>query len=134
MSVEGKGAVARKRAALLHVLADRARAPAIVYCGTRKDTDARRGELADEGLAAVAYHAGMSPEAARGQPGCVHGGARRGRRGDERVRHGRRQGRRAHGGALGVADEPGGLLPGGRSRRPRRASRRGRCCLARGWT
>ena len=41
VSVEGKGAVARKRAALLHVAArdaERAR-PAIVYCGTRKDTD-----------------------------------------------------------------------------------------------
>ncbi|MGH2904328.1 MAG: DEAD/DEAH box helicase, partial [Solirubrobacteraceae bacterium] len=45
VSVEGKGAVARKRAALLHVLGSRggedgvSALPAIVYCGTRKDTD-----------------------------------------------------------------------------------------------
>ncbi len=41
VGVEGKGAMARKRAALMHVLRDRGGAgPAIVYCGTRKDTDA----------------------------------------------------------------------------------------------
>src|SRR5271166_3646827 len=48
VSVEGKGAVARKRAALMHVLTGAPAAggpegarslPAIVYCGTRKDTD-----------------------------------------------------------------------------------------------
>jgi len=62
-SVEGKGAVARKRAALMHVLGDPAARPAIVYCGTRKDTDQLAGELAGEGIAAVAYHAGMTPQA-----------------------------------------------------------------------
>ncbi|HXM86537.1 MAG TPA: RecQ family ATP-dependent DNA helicase, partial [Solirubrobacteraceae bacterium] len=36
VSLEGKGAVARKWAALLHVLADEQARPAIVYCGTRK--------------------------------------------------------------------------------------------------
>jgi ATP-dependent DNA helicase RecQ len=65
VSVEGKGAVARKWAALLHVLADRDARPAIVYCGTRKDTDAVAARLSQEGLAAVAYHAGMSPDARR---------------------------------------------------------------------
>ena len=62
VSVEGKGAVARKWAALLHVLADEHARPAIVYCGTRKDTDAVAARLCEEGLAAVTYHAGMSPE------------------------------------------------------------------------
>jgi ATP-dependent DNA helicase RecQ len=62
VSVEGKGAVARKWAALLHVLADERARPAIVYCGTRKDTDAVAARLREEGLAAVAYHAGMSAE------------------------------------------------------------------------
>ena len=38
--VQGKGAMARKRAALMHVLARGGRAPAIVYCGTRRDTEA----------------------------------------------------------------------------------------------
>jgi ATP-dependent DNA helicase RecQ len=65
VSVEGKGAVARKRAALLHVLSDPQARPAIVYCGTRKDTDEVKGLIAGEGIATVAYHAGMAPEARR---------------------------------------------------------------------
>ncbi len=65
VSVEGKGAVARKWAALLHVLADEHARPAIVYCGTRKDTDAVAARLAEEGMAAVAYHAGMGSDARR---------------------------------------------------------------------
>jgi ATP-dependent DNA helicase RecQ len=64
-SVEGKGAMARKRAALMHVIADPEARPAIVYCGTRKDTDQLAGEIARTGIATVAYHAGMSPEARR---------------------------------------------------------------------
>jgi ATP-dependent DNA helicase RecQ len=39
VSVEGKGAVARKRAALMHVITSPEARPAIVYCGTRKDTE-----------------------------------------------------------------------------------------------
>ena len=62
VSVEGKGAVARKWAALLHALEDERARPAIVYCGTRKDTDAVAARLSQEGLATVAYHAGMSPD------------------------------------------------------------------------
>jgi ATP-dependent DNA helicase RecQ len=65
VSVEGKGAVARKRAALLHVLGDLKARPAIVYCGTRKDTDEVRALIAGEGIETVAYHAGMAPEARR---------------------------------------------------------------------
>jgi RecQ family ATP-dependent DNA helicase len=65
VSVEGKGAVARKRAALLHVLSDPEARPAIVYCGTRKDTDEVAGRIAEQGIATVAYHAGMAPEARR---------------------------------------------------------------------
>src|SRR6478735_807742 len=65
VSVEGKGAIARKWAALLHVLADSEARPAIVYCGTRKDTDSVTARLVDEGMAAVAYHAGMGAEARR---------------------------------------------------------------------
>jgi len=62
ISVEGKGTVEHKWAALLHVLADERARPAIVYCGTRKDTDAVAARLREEGLAAVAYHAGMGAE------------------------------------------------------------------------
>src|ERR1700733_7396459 len=60
VSVEGKGAVARKRAALMHVLsAGRSGGaavptlPAIVYCGTRKDTDELAEDIAAQGIAAV---------------------------------------------------------------------------------
>ncbi len=62
-SVEGKGAIARKRVALLHALADEAGAsslPAIVYCGTRKNTEEVAALIAGEGIVTVTYHAGMS--------------------------------------------------------------------------
>jgi ATP-dependent DNA helicase RecQ len=70
VSVEGKGAVARKRAALRAVLSDRSEIgrqalPAIVYCGTRKDTNELARDIAAWGIATVAYHAGMSPQARR---------------------------------------------------------------------
>ncbi len=64
-SVEGKGAVNRKRAALMEVLSRRESLPGIVYCGTRKDTDTIAGELSRNGIATVAYHAGMAPEQRR---------------------------------------------------------------------
>ncbi len=64
-SVEGKGAVARKRAALMHVLGDAEARPAIVYCGTRKDTEMVRDLVAGAGIATVTYHAGMTPDARR---------------------------------------------------------------------
>jgi ATP-dependent DNA helicase RecQ len=70
VSVEGKGAVARKRAALEHVLADPEGRPAIVYCGTRKDTEEVAGRIAEQGIAAVAYHAGMTPDARRASQGA----------------------------------------------------------------
>jgi ATP-dependent DNA helicase RecQ len=63
--VEGKGAVARKRAALMHVLAAADSLPAIVYCGTRRDTDSLAAEIAATGVGVVAYHAGMAPEQRR---------------------------------------------------------------------
>jgi RecQ family ATP-dependent DNA helicase len=65
VGLEGKGAVARKRAVLLHALGDEGARPAIVYCGTRKDVDEVAGTLISEGIATVAYHAGMSPDARR---------------------------------------------------------------------
>jgi ATP-dependent DNA helicase RecQ len=65
VSVEGKGAVARKRAALMHVLSASSALPAIVYCGTRKDTDELAGDIAAQGIATVTYHAGMTPERRR---------------------------------------------------------------------
>ena len=60
------------------------------------------------------------------RPGLVHEGPGRHRRRHQRVRHGRRQGRRPLRLALGAALEPRGLLPGGRTSRPRRRTRAGR--------
>ncbi len=65
VSVEGKGALARKWAALMCVLGDASARPAIVYCGTRRDTESLAGRIAAEGISTVAYHAGMSPDARR---------------------------------------------------------------------
>ncbi|HEY5046338.1 MAG TPA: RecQ family ATP-dependent DNA helicase [Solirubrobacteraceae bacterium] len=76
VSVEGKGAVARKRAALLHVLGDPAARPAIVYCGTRKDTDEVAALISEQGgIATVRYHAGMSPDARRASQTAFMGGS-----------------------------------------------------------
>jgi ATP-dependent DNA helicase RecQ len=65
VEMEGKGAVARKWEVLLHVLRDPEARPAIVYCGTRKDTDGLTARLRAEGIAAVSYHAGMGAEVRR---------------------------------------------------------------------
>jgi ATP-dependent DNA helicase RecQ len=65
VGVEGKGAVARKRATLLHALSDPQARPAIVYCGTRKDTDEVAELIAGQGIATVAYHAGLAAERRR---------------------------------------------------------------------
>ncbi|HYM45275.1 MAG TPA: ATP-dependent DNA helicase RecQ [Solirubrobacteraceae bacterium] len=63
--VAGKGAIARKRSALLGVLGEKRARPAIVYCGTRKDTDEVASLIAERGISTVAYHAGMAPAARR---------------------------------------------------------------------
>ena len=74
--VEGKGAVARKRAALLHALQSAEARPAIVYCGTRKDTEEVAELIAGKGIATVAYHAGLSPaQRRRAQEAFMDGGA-----------------------------------------------------------
>ena len=64
-AVEGKGAMARKRGALLHRLRGDGGLPAIVYCGTRKDTEAVCEFLRARGLKAVVYHAGMGAQERR---------------------------------------------------------------------
>jgi ATP-dependent DNA helicase RecQ len=79
VSVEGKGAIARKRAALMQVLSAAdgpPTLPAIVYCGTRKDTDEVAAAIEQTGIATVRYHAGMSPDARRAsQATFMEGGA-----------------------------------------------------------
>ena len=62
VALEGKGSKARKQALLEHGLADPGNRPAIVYCGTRRDTEELADDLKASGLGAVAYHAGMPPD------------------------------------------------------------------------
>jgi ATP-dependent DNA helicase, RecQ family len=62
VALEGKGSKARRQALLEAGLADAANRPAIVYCGTRKDTDEVAEFLREAGLGALAYHAGMEAE------------------------------------------------------------------------
>jgi RecQ family ATP-dependent DNA helicase len=63
VATDGKGALARKREVLARVLSGDGALPAIVYCGTRKDTDTVATALERAGLRTVAYHAGMSGDA-----------------------------------------------------------------------
>jgi RecQ family ATP-dependent DNA helicase len=60
--LEGTGSKARRMALLEAGLADAANRPAIVYCGTRRDTDEIAAELREAGLRARPYHAGMEPD------------------------------------------------------------------------
>jgi RecQ family ATP-dependent DNA helicase len=62
VALEGKGSTARRQALLEAGLADPANRPAIVYCGTRKQTEEVAADLRDADIAAVAYHAGLAPE------------------------------------------------------------------------
>ena len=62
VALEGKGSTARRQALLEAGLADPANRPAIVYCGTRKQTEEVAADLRDAEIAAVAYHAGLEPE------------------------------------------------------------------------
>jgi RecQ family ATP-dependent DNA helicase len=60
--LEGTGSKARRQALLEAGLGDPANRPAIVYCGTRKDTDEVAATLREAGQVALAYHAGMQSE------------------------------------------------------------------------
>jgi len=60
--LEGTGSKARRTALLEAGLADPGNRPAIVYCGTRRDTDEVAAALRAAGLGAAAYHAGLGAE------------------------------------------------------------------------
>jgi len=62
VALEGKGSKAKKAVLLEHGLSDPANRPAIVYCGTRRDTGELAESLAASGITAVAYHAGMAAD------------------------------------------------------------------------
>jgi ATP-dependent DNA helicase RecQ len=59
---EGGGSKSRKAALLEAGLAEDSNRPAIVYCGTRRDTEEVADQLRSAGISAVAYHAGMAPD------------------------------------------------------------------------
>ena len=61
VALEGKGSTARRQALLEAGLRDPANRPAIVYCGTRKQTEEVAADLRDAEIPAVAYHAGLEP-------------------------------------------------------------------------
>jgi ATP-dependent DNA helicase RecQ len=62
VTLQGEGSKARKLALLEHGLRDPQNLPAIVYCGTRRDTEAVGESLRAAGVLAAAYHAGMQPD------------------------------------------------------------------------
>jgi ATP-dependent DNA helicase RecQ len=62
--IEGESTVKRKQTALLHALRagqSSSSRPAIVYCGTRRETERLTQFLCEQGIATVGYHAGMPP-------------------------------------------------------------------------
>lgn len=61
--VEGKGSVARKRAAMLAAVRGAGGGKAIVYCGTRRAAEETAAAVAAAGHRAVAYHAGRDDRA-----------------------------------------------------------------------
>jgi ATP-dependent DNA helicase RecQ len=62
VALEGTGSKARRQAVLEAGLADPQNRPAIVYCGTRRDTEEVAEALRETGRGALAYHAGMESE------------------------------------------------------------------------
>ena len=110
-----------KREATLALLREPDSLPAIVYAGTRKKTEETAAWLSRElgvSVPGVSRRHGARP-ASRGAAG-VHVGREPGGRRHQRLRHGRRQGRRADGDPRGGAVVARGLLPGGRPRGARR--------------
>ena len=79
---------------------------------------------ATQGRIALPYHAGLDAADARAQPGPLPQGGRHHHRRHRRLRHGHRQAQCALRRPSRRAQEPRGLLPGDRPRRPRRAARR----------
>ncbi len=62
VGLEGRGSKARRMALLEVGLADPENRPAIVYCGTRRDTEEVAALLRRAGRSALAYHAGIEAE------------------------------------------------------------------------
>ena len=99
------------------------RSAGIVYALSRKSVEQTADFLRAQGIDALPYHAGLDASRALGQPVAVPARRRRRDGRDDRVRHGDRQARRALRRAHRPAEVRRGLLPGDRSRGPRRRPR-----------
>ena len=101
------------------VALSRSGGPGIVYAATRKNVEKVVGVLRASEIDAVGYHAGMA-DAEDGGAGTLRawGGARHRRH--QRVRNGRRQGGHPVRRPFRRSPLPRGVLPGDRTRRPRR--------------
>ena len=117
------------RRQLLDFLDDHRGDSGIVYCLSRRKVDATAAALAEHGLRALPYHAGLDAATRAEQPATLPARGRRRDGGDDRLRHGHRQARRALRRAHRPAQVAGGLLPGDRARRSRRRARRSLACL-----
>ena len=119
---------AEKDAALARRPARARRGVAIVYASTRRNVEKIARTLERRG-----HHGRGVPRRARRRApargaGCVHERARARDRRHQRVRHGDRQAERAPGRAPRDARHARGVLPGSRTRGPRRAAGRGASC------
>ncbi len=92
----------------------------IVYCLSRASVEKTAEFLVENGVVALPYHAGLDASVRAAQPVAVPARRRRRHGRDHRVRHGHRQAGCAVRRAPRPAEERRGLLPGDRSRRPRR--------------
>ena len=95
----------------------------IIYASTRKRTEEVAGIISQQTQAAGGrLSRRTAARRAPRDPRGLHERPFRDRHRHERLRHGHRQGRRPLRHALQPAGQPGGVLPGGGPRRPRRAA------------
>ncbi len=96
--------------------------PGIVYCQSRRSTEAMAAALARGGAGRGRVSRGPGSRGAFAEPGSLPAGRGADRLRDGRLRHGHQQTERALCDSRGSAEERRGLLSGNGPRRPRRAA------------
>ena len=114
----------RRNASFLRFLDKHKHESGIVYCASRDATEKLAATLVREGYRRPALSRRHGAGGPRPQPGHLPAGGWRRDGGDGRLRHGDRQAGRAFRRPCGAAEIDRGLLPGDRSRRPRRRGSR----------